>query len=182
MYLQLAENEEMSAGAPATTKPYIFIPNGGRSGRGMYVREDFFDALPDNEYKVVMSRLLPHQREIQRGMSETMYMSDKASRKQRREDKHDKKQAKASLTRAKGEAKVTRAQKKGSGKGMEIFNKAADTIGGIVGSKVGGKGSGGSADDTPPTPWYKTTPGMVGIGFVFLLLTGGIALAVRKKK
>jgi len=178
MYLQLAENEEMSAGAPATTKPYIFIPNGGRSGRGMYVREDFFDALPDNEYKVVMSRLLPHQREVQRGMSESMYLSNKANRKQRRADKHDKKQSKIELRKAKGEAKVTRAQKKGSGAGKEYLDKAIDVAGGLIGGRKGG----GSGDDTAPTSWYKTTPGMVGIGAGVLLLVGGIVVLTRKKK
>lgn len=188
MKLQLAEG-----GKPTyknSSKPFIFIP-GMEEGQGTYVREDHFDHVPAHAFVSMLKKLTPHQREVICGsMSEGEYMADKASRRkkrqQRQDDRHEKKQSKISLRKAKGEAKIKRA---GSGKGKAIFDKILDTAGGIVGgrSQGGGSAPGSAPDDTnpdgtPKLPFYKTTPGKVAIGAGALLLLVGTGFAIRSRK
>lgn len=71
-YLQLAENPyNRLAEEPVMTK-YIFIPAGmfGQI-KDTYVREDFFDDLPLEEYKKVIATLAPYQNTGLHGILDT---------------------------------------------------------------------------------------------------------------
>lgn len=72
-YLQLAEENPYNrlAEAPVMSK-YIFIP-GGMFGQATdtYVREDFFDDLPIDQYKQVIATLAPYQNTGMHGILDT---------------------------------------------------------------------------------------------------------------
>ncbi len=176
MTLQLAEGNRKRTRVAKETKPYIYMPNADGNGNGLYIREDHFDHLPNGQFARTMREIAPYQREVESGlMSEAEYLSSKADRKARRAARADRKKTKSD---SKAAARVKRA-----GSAAGLFNKVLDTAGNLL---PGGKQGAAlpATDDTPPKdPWYKTTPGMFGIGAgVLLLLGGGYALTRKKKK
>ena len=182
MYLELAEGTE-------ELNPFIFVPNFEQGG-GIFVREDKFDAMPNDQFNLFMELLAPYQPEVQAGLSEAVYLADRASRRDRRERKKEaktakkeaktqKKQAKAEAVKLKAESK---AEKRAQGKGGINWETVKDVGGSLIGSFTG-KGSGTQADTTAPTasdetPFYKKPAVLIGAA---VLIGGGIYLATRKK-
>lgn len=205
MYLQLAENEN----APATRKkvvenPYIYLPpavdRAGNKVPGMYVREDYFDDLPQADWTKLMKQLKPYQPQ---GMSENE-LADRASRKakraQRKADRQAKKKkkqedklAKRKLKRAIREEnrKIRKENFQGAGnilgslfngitgaitgRGAHGANDGGDASGGNDDGSGGGGGNGGDNGGGDVTkPWYKTGPGIAGI-VVGTIVIGGVA-------
>lgn len=208
MRLQLAEGENRLVKEGTHSKPFVYVPGVAENGQGIYLREDHFDGLSNYEFYKAMKALAPFQREVKNGsMSESYYMADKARRRKKREErderkkekkeskaakktaKTEKKQSKADARRTKAEAKKIKAESGGGAeKRKELFNKAASILGpaaaSIIGKRAGGGGAepGDGEEDKEKKPWYKTTPGMVGIGAGALLLLGGIGVAVSRRK
>lgn len=124
MYLELAENgndylqenDEMYLDengnvveGEETLSPYIFVP-GQQGQQGVYVREDYFDDLPDAEWEQLMTYLESNQP----GMSLFGFGAKGRERRlERRERRHERK-----------------IEKLGAGGGIQGFMKG---IGGIFG-------------------------------------------------
>lgn len=171
-YLQLAE-DPYSHLADNIMSKYIFIPAGYRgSSKDMYVREDFFDNLPEGTYQAMMNELAPYQ---------NTGLSSKASdrRASRKAEKAEKKGAKTDARELK---KEKRSKRFGS-----VLDKVGGIVGGIIGSdkKVDITAGGGEFDvqydeGDQPTIWdqYKVPIIIGGIA----LVGGGIYLATRKNK
>ena len=198
MYLQLAENKnrKVYGGFSQEEKienPYIFVPDPSGNSSGVWIREDYFDYLSPFEWRKLMVDLAPFQPDNGSGMSEGMFLNDRASRKAKREEKaktkaekkqlkNDKKDAKNKLIQARGEAKK-------SGRGADVLGSVIDGVKSIFGKPDStatdsttaplppddGGGDGGSDEGTP---FYKN-PLVIGGGI--LVLAGGIYLATRKK-
>src|SRR5437868_11420 len=82
--------------------PYVYLPaHIMGTDKGMMVREDYFDALNDEEWKGLMWQLAPFQAPVESGMSEGHFLSglfkSRAERKEKREVKTDKKKANVEL-------------------------------------------------------------------------------------
>lgn len=169
-YLQLAE-DPYSHLAQDVMSNYIFIPAGYRgSTKDLYVREDFFDNLPESTYQAMMQELAQYQ---------NTGLSSKAS------DRRDARKAKR--TEKKSTKAVTREAKKE--KRSARFGGVLDKVGGIVGNIIGGNkaiditAGGGGLDiqyEEESSTWdrYKVPIIIGGIA----LVGGGIYLATRKKK
>jgi hypothetical protein len=184
MYLQLAEGGDDST----ESNPYIFVPAGLYGmPKSVYIREDYFDYLPNIEFNEMMRQLAPYQPEVQQGMSERGFLHDRASRKARREEK---KKLKNEKKAAKNELIKARAVAKTEGRGGDVLKSVVSGLSNIFGkgdssgttdvapppSPPGGGGGGGD-DDDEPTPFYKN-PWVIGGA---ALLTGGIIYAVTRK-
>lgn len=171
-YLQLAEDPYYHlAETQSVMSRYIFIPAGYRgASKDMYVREDFFDNMPEATYNAMMNELAPYQ---------NTGLSSKASdrRQARKAKKAEKKGAKADAKELKKEKRSAR------------FGSVLDKVGGIVGGIIGGNkqvditAGGGGLDvevGDEPTIWdqYKVPIIIGGVA----LIGGGIYLATRKKK
>lgn len=188
---------------------YVFIPAGYRgSQEDMYVREDALDNLPEHEFNKIMFDLEPYQETMLSGKAERKARrAERKANKARRKDITMTKRAgrgggarraakqERVATRQAGKSERTAA---GGGAGG-TFDKILGTVSGIFGGGGGGEAPvavqgdmqyntaadrGGKMDDPPPpdedTFWdkYKVP---IGIGAV-VLIGGGIALAMRKKK
>lgn len=192
-YLQLAEDPftSLADNVMMNRDKYIFIPAGYRGAeKDLYVREDFFDNMPESTYQQMMQELAAYQ---------NTGLSGKADRKARRAERKDAKAAKkagrgAGARRearqkrvdARMASKTARAEARG-GKGGAFLDK----VGGIVGDLVGkgpidvetdsldieydGQGGGGEATFFDK---YKVPLIIGGVA----LIGGGIYLATRKKK
>lgn len=173
-YLQLAEANEFTSLAETVIQnrdKYVFIPAGYRGAqKDLYVREDFFDNMPDADYQQMMFELQEYQ---------NTGLSSKASdrRAARKSKKAEKKATKAAT---KDEKKAKRAER---------FGGILDKVGGIVGGIVGG-GKSVEVDAGPgefsvnvdqEESWLSRNKIPVAIGAV-ALIGGGIYLATRKKK
>lgn len=196
MTLQLAEGGKIVK-APANSKPYIFIPGAGPNRKGIYIREDHFDKMPTFQFYQALKELAPHQREVLNGsMSENEYMLSKGRWRKRREEKQEQKkekraakteriQSKSVARQTRAEARKARAERGEESEGKKIFSSVLDTAKGIIGSKVGGQSyAPGDAEGGGETkkPWYKTTPGIVGLVAGGLLLVGGVGVAVSRSR
>ncbi len=122
MWLELADGE----GEREAVNPYILVP--GTNGRGVYVREDHFDHLPNSDFNRMMRNLAPFQKDVQSGqLSESEFLAGKSARKEKRAEKKakktagkdlkkktkaDKKTAKVEKKKAKVDIKKARAEKK----------------------------------------------------------------------
>lgn len=131
MYVQLAENylaenylAENNLLSQAAEK-YIFVPAGFMDNPSdKFVREDFFDNLPEREYDEIMFQLMPYQDGAmdEMGRQDLAFIGKwaknmKARKDERRElktakreAKISKKEAKADLIKSKGEAKIMKAE------------------------------------------------------------------------
>lgn len=163
MYLQLAE-------APFNYVPYVWIPD-KENGGGFWMREDKLDTLNDNDFDNLMDDIAPYEADVM-GLSEDslQYLSGKAERQARREQRKDNKQAKteaktakkaakadnkqskADARRNRSEAKVIKAQAKENMTPEEraartgIVKDSINTVGGIVGNIFGKGGDAAGAD------------------------------------
>ena len=82
-YLHLADN-----GTQSIMENYIFIPAGFQgSMEDQYVREDFFDDLPEGQYEVMMEELAPYNEQMLSGWF------DKESRERRRKARAERRKA-----------------------------------------------------------------------------------------
>lgn len=161
--------------------PYIFIPN-FETGGGVFVREDKFDAMPNDQWQIFIKTLAPFQPQVQQGLHEDMFLATRAERKQRREDRHQKHLAKIAIKNAKAAAKA-------EGRGAGIFGNILDTAKDIFGKKdstdnSGAPAPGGAPDDGTPKPKKKSNTGtyiLIG-GVAVTLLVGGLAWNASKKK
>jgi hypothetical protein len=164
-YLQLAENPYNRLAD--ASELYIFVPAGFMGNESdIYVREDKFDQLPENEYQILMQKLAPYQNT---GLS--------GKKKDARLERKDKRRTQ------KLEAKQKRVETRG-----ETFGKIAGTVGNLVKNIRGGAvdvdTTGGGLDLSVTTgeqtffERYKTPLILGGIA----LIGGGIILATRKKK
>ena len=191
-YLQLAEDPftSLADNVMMNKDKYVFIPAGYRgSEKDLYVREDFFDDMPDSVYQQMMQELAAYQ---------NTGLSGKADRKARRQERKDAKAAKKATKgggarrearqkrlETKWAGKEKKASAKGSGKGAAFLDK----VGGIVGDIVG-KGPVDIETDSldfqydqgggEPSFFDKYKVPLI-IGGV-ALIGGGIYLATRKKK
>lgn len=171
-YLQLAEGyENLAESVIANQDKYIFIPMGYRGAqKDLYVREDFFDNLPDSDYQQMMFELSKYQN--------TGLSSNASERRAARKAK--KAQKKSTKAATKDEKKAKRAER---------FGGILDKVGGIVGNIVGGKSVDVTADqggfsvdvNQEEESWLSRNKIPVAIGAV-VLIGGGIYLATRKKK
>jgi len=100
--LDLAQNAVMEG--EETVSPYIFVP-GELEGEGVYVREDYFDDLPDEEWERTMIFLEANQPGLSLfGLGK----KGRARRAERRDRKAERKLQKIEM-RATGRAGVARA-------------------------------------------------------------------------
>lgn len=191
MYLELAEGTE-------ELNPFIFVPNFEQGG-GIFVREDKFDAMPNDQFTLFMELLAPYQPEVEAGLSEAVYLADRASRREhrerRKEAKTQKKEGKGSAKKERQERKKLKAESKAesrtkraeakltksqTGGGLDL-TKLTDTASTLIG-KFTGKGGEAEAAAIPSgsdeTPFYKKPAVLIGAA---VLIGGGIYLATRKK-
>lgn len=216
MYLQLAENKKRRRGTVAVESyqrsshvsshgrrfplrenkpkknPYIFVPNFEQGG-GIFIREDKFDGLTDNQWSMFMRILAPYQPQVQNGaMSEPMFLSSRAERKANRDrkreaktskkeaktqskiDKNDRKnqrtESRAEARERRADAKQSRAERKAEGGGFD-WDKAKDTAGALI-----GKFTGGGQESAPGDGGSESSAG--GFNFKSPLFIGGVALVV----
>lgn len=166
MYLQLAEYR-----TPSSNNPFIFIPDTSGQSKGMYVREDYFDSLTDDDFNRMMRKLAPFQPEVNTGqMSEGRFLASRASRKKAREEKKTKKEE---------------TKQKNKDRRAETISNLVQTVGGVASSIFGKKVESAPAPEslepegqTEPTPLYKNPLVLIaGAG----LLGAGIYFATRPK-
>ena len=171
------------------TNPYIFMPN-METGGGLYIREDKFDSMPNDQFKMLMRQLAPYQPEVENGqMSEQQFLGNREDRKKNRESKRNRRDQKAN---SKAESRTTRANAKqtradakkskaDSGQGGFDWDKVKDVGGSLIGSifNKGGDASGGEVAPIVETPFYKKPAVIIG-GVVVLGVVG--YMLTRKKK
>jgi len=162
--LYLDQNGELVEGEEDVS-PYVFVP--GQNGEeGVYVREDYFDDLPDGEWERLMMFLEANQPGLSLfGLGK----KGRARRAERRERRGERKLMKIS-TRAEGRAGVAAA---GGGIGGFIGK-----VGGAVGNILGRGGA--PEGEIQSAPSRKWVPWAVGGGIA--LLAGGIYLSARKRR
>jgi hypothetical protein len=153
-----------------TENPYhIYIAPELNDGVGLFVREDYFDSLSENEFEAVMAeielyedgisgkgkqrRTERRERRQERKEKKTARKDEKQARKtlkkdnkiQRKADrntrKNDKRASKDSARATKAQAKLTKAEKKGS----TDWGGIIDSAGGVIGKFTG---KGGDSDST----------------------------------
>lgn len=164
--LYLQQNDEMIEGEEMS--PYIFVP-GEYEGEGVYVREDYFDDLPDDVWERTMEFLESNQP----GMSLFGFgKKGRARRLERRERRHERRLEKKGQRFASKEARVTtRAD------GTPGFFGTDGGLQGILGTVFGGGAApvNGAVPERKPMPW-------LGIGLGVAILGGVVYFATRKKK
>lgn len=171
-YLQLADDPYTHLAAGNVKELYLFIPAGFMGAeQDMYVREDKFDSLPENEYQILMAKLAPFQNTGLSGKGSDKRAERRAKRKAEKETK------KATKREARQKRVETRSAALSS-----VLGKASDIVGGILGKTPTVDVESGGLDisySTEPTFWEKyKTPVIIG---GVLLIGGGIYLATRKK-
>lgn len=165
--------------------PYIFVPDA--TGGGKWVREDMFDSLDSLEWRKLMYELAPYQPGVNTGqLSESQFMSDRATRKAKREDK---KTGRKTAKTAKKTGKEEKKKEKRTARTENIKN----IMGGITGAvkNIFGKGdaeseaTGGTSPLPEPDEEIKKTflqqyqtPLLIGGG---LALAGGIYYFATRK-
>jgi len=206
MYLQLAENNlsakvfnvrgyKRSPRVQAHTRrypsrlndgqeeinPYIFIPDFEAGTGGIYVREDKFDYMPADQYKLFMAMLAPYQ--PAQGMDE---LSNKANRERRREQrakkregkearKNEKQKRRSDRSASKNEARAAKSAGGGDGEGSGLLDKIKGGINKFINK---GQDGGDGAPAPEETPFYKK-PLVIGIAAAVLI--GGVYMATKKK-
>lgn len=177
MYLQLADNRKSwydYSQSLAETNPeelYIYVPHDASGETGVYVREDYFDNLPDAEWQATMEQLAPYQdvgmSGIFSGIRERI-----SARKERRAERQE-----------------TRQQKRLDRAGTGLFGgKLKSFIGGLIPggepqpiySEDRGGITGGVQFGAGEVPFYKK-PAFI-IGSLLVVGTTVVLLARSKKK
>ena len=175
-YLQLAENYL----AASPMEMYIFIPAGFRgSEKDVYVREDIFDNLPENEYRQIMQELAPYQ---PAGLS----AKDPGKKAARKAERAAKKEGKGGAARREAKQLRVETRAKARGEGGGLFGKAIDAATNIFGKKdLDVSVDGGSVDVSYDKPEEESffaknkIPLLIGGAAV---VAGAIYLATKKKK
>lgn len=210
MYLQLAENnrrkrvniasykrranvashsrqfpQRLNDSAPIEN-PYIFIPDFEAGTGGIHVREDKFDYMPEDQYKLFMAMLAPYQ--PPGGLDE---LSNKANRERRRDQRAKKREGKEERKNEKQKRRSDRSSSKNDARAKKSEGGGDDSGGsGILDriksgvSKFINKGQDGGGDGTPgggapeETPFYKK-PVFIGGAAAAVLV---VAYLATKKK
>ncbi len=170
-YLQLAEKDDSFYSHMAQSKDmYVFVPESENSANGVWVREDYFDDLPDEQYLKVMTALAPFQPTQMNGIFSGIKekVQNWSANRQERKD-------------AKQQAYIAKQERKASG----------DTFGSKIANAIQNFTGGGEAQPremqlpdyqiqvgNEPQPFYKNPAVIVG---GLALLGGIIYLATRKK-
>lgn len=180
-YLQLAENSNGFNRylAESPEEFYIFVPNDATGESGIWVREDYFDDLPESEWERVMSELADYQPEMMNGIFSRI-RENIAERRERRAERKD--------------ARQTSRMERIEGRSGGLFG---GKLKGFIGSLIPGAGQQmqpGAMDMQPgqtrdlsiqwqdqPQSWAQRNKIPLIIGGV--AVAGGIIyLATRKKK
>jgi hypothetical protein len=174
--LQLAEDpfHALAEDIARNQELYIFVPQGYRgASKDLYVREDVFDKLPQDQYNLMMQEL--------EGYQNTGLSGKGADRRQARRDKRAADKQKRIETRQGG--KAARAEKFGG-----ILGKVTDTIGNIVGGgkQVEFQAGGGEANISykpdDQGSFYENNKTLIWVGVGGIALVGGYMLLKPKKK
>lgn len=181
----------LSEQAGVEDNPYIFVPDFYGGSKGFMVREDNFDDLDAQDWADFMYQVAPYQPQVQQGMSEGMFLADRASRKAKRaakqEQKFAKKEAKTAIKNARAEAKIIKAQQGGGGGGF--LDKISGALGGVLGGVFGipqVQPGGAPAGPTDTESWWDTE--VMGIPYKYAipgavaLTATGIYFATRKRR
>jgi len=162
--LYLDENGQLVEGEEEVS-PYIFVP-GQQGQKGVYVREDYFDDLPDQDWE----RLFIELEAQQPGLSLFGLGKKGRARRAERRDRRSERKLQKIETRASGRAGVARA-----GGGLAGFGQG---LSGLASSIFGGGGGGELPPGAPPPeksvlPWVIGGVAVIGLGALLLM---------RKKK
>jgi len=168
---------------------YVFMPDPTGKTTGIWVREDYFDNLPENEFVALMNKLEPYQPEdgmMHGGLLNKLF----PGRADRVEARNEKKDAKTEIKLAKAEAIKAGTY---TSPVADIIGNVASTAANIFGGSIGAgnkglpteyPGSGGSATVNPDAiakPWYKK-PVVWVVGGLALAGIGYVVVKKRKKK
>ncbi len=173
-YLELAENSDTIV-EQAPEELYIFIPEDATGQNGVWVREDYFDHLTDDEWERTMSGLADFQPDMMNGIFDRM-RENIAARRERRADRKEGRQ----------ESRMGRIEGREGG----IFGgKLKNLIGSFLPDFGGGQQipadfptRGFDLDVGYQTPsFFERNKGLV-IGGVLLLAVGGTVLALKMGK
>ena len=136
-YLQLSENNDMYLSQGGDSE-YIFIPEGFRGApQSMYVREDYFDDMPDGMYMQIMNELEPYQ------PGDGLSFFGKKARERRAKRREERQARKTAKRQQRYDAKQARIQARQDGRTKRTemgggFAGAIKGIGGAVSSILGG--------------------------------------------
>ena len=185
-----AHTRSLSEEAGVDDNPYIFIPDVTGQNQGYMVREDNLDDLSNAEWNQLMFEVAPYQPQVQQGMSENMFLADRAARKAKRAAKQAAKEEKKA---AKTEIKKARAEKirSGGGGGSGILDGISGALGSVLGGVFGitpaaGQTPGGAPADTESF-WDKEIFGIptkiaVPVGIAAAVGTGYYITRKRRRK
>ena len=173
----------MSEGITEEQLLEYYVPVIDKDGNVQMIREDYFDALPNDQWQQAMSEgeaVVYHLNQM--GLSEGPLLSffwskaAKARRQARRdlrnrkkEAKIAKKEAKAAAITARGQAATTRAEQ-----GTSTVGGILEKVGGVVGQVFGGSPAGAAAagaEATEEKQWYQNP-------MTWVLIGGGTLAAV----
>lgn len=145
--------------------PYIFVP--GQPGEeGVYIREDYFDDLADNDWE----RLMMYLEANQPGMS--LFGLGKKARARRAERKDRRLERKLQKIGARGEKRAVVARAGGGLAGL------GQGLQGVIGGIFGG-GQQAPAGEITTRPRRNWLPWIIGGG---VILTGVIAYRVARRR
>jgi len=154
--LYLDQNGELVEGEE-TLSPYVFVP-GQQGDEGVYVREDYFDDLPDEDW----DRLMIYLEANQPGMSLFGLGAKGRARRQERRARRQERKVEKIGARARGRAGVARA---GGGLG--------GILGGIFGGGAGAPVEGEELRLQKKKPVWPWIVAIGGGGLLVVALAGG---------
>jgi hypothetical protein len=164
------------------TELYVFVPDDPTGETGQWVREDYFDNLPDGEWEMVMDALADFQPDQMSGIFSNI-----------RENIQERRERRAERKDAKQEAKMQRIENRSQGIfGGKLKNLVGSLIPDVGGAQAGMMPQQGMPMTRDPQFSFDFQAGQqqsffdrnkawiipVGAGVVI----GGIYLATRKKK
>lgn len=161
---------------------YVFVPSNEQDGTGVWVREDYFDNVPDDQYIQIMQALAPYQP----GQMSGIFSNIKQKIGGFVERRQERKAANQAVRTAKDASKIARYERRAAG---DTFgSKIAGVFQNITGGGEAADTSGLPMDtrafdigytDAPPKKWYENPVVIVG-GVAALGLLGYVL--TRKKK
>lgn len=174
-YLQLSESNDMYLSQGGDSE-YIFIPEGFRGApQSMYVREDYFDNMPESMYNQIMDELEPYQ------PGDTLSFIGKKARERRAQRREERQARKTAKREQKYSAKQARIEARQAGRTRRTeagggFAGAIKGIGGAVSSILGG-GQGPMDMDSADRFAMEVGPDMEPKKNYLPLIIGGVAAA-----
>lgn len=152
MTLQLAENgftvgrrKRKRTGFLPEESPYIYVP-GDNGEQGVWVREDMFDHLPEDQWNALMAECEARQPDL------GLFGLTKKSRERIKARKDERNERKLAKIAAKGAARAT-ARGGGENPIMGGLKSIIKTAGQSLAPAIGGV-VGGGAEQAPMTPYY----------------------------